>query len=114
MNKLSWFCAVALLATSLLSGCATATIGADFDSTKLAQLERGKTTVPQASALLGRTPDTTLAGASGALAHTWRYIESTATLGRVSSANKSAMLIFNTDGTFQRVMQLTGYRPGPK
>ncbi len=99
----------ALFAVIVLAG-AKATIGSDFNADNITQLQINQTTLPEAVALLGAQPTSSAVGASGATAYTWNYIQAKTSLwtGKSSSTNKRAMLVFNTDGTFQRILQLDG------
>ncbi len=99
---------VLLVLAAIMAGCATATVGADFDGSKLPALQPGVTTFEQAVVLLGRKPNTTTAGQSGALGHQWVYVRSDAAAGSVTTQTKSAMLVFNVDGTFQRLLSVQG------
>ena len=56
----------------------------------------------------------TQAGQTGALGHTWLFIKSTVVPGVVESKLKSVMLVFSTDGTFQRVLQMQGIDMSPE
>lgn len=98
-----------LFVVIVLAG-AKATVGNDFNADNITQLQINQTTLSQAVALLGAEPASSAVGASGATAYTWHYIQAKASLwtGKSSSTNKRAMLVFNTDGTFQRILQLDG------
>ena len=89
---------------------AKASFGDDFKEAGLSQLEVGSTTLPQAVALLGVPPAQSVTGKSGALGHIWMRAEGKSSLwtGKVSSSAKSVTLVFNTDGTFQRILQIQG------
>ena len=100
---------LALIAIVVLTG-AKATVGHDFKVENIPRLEIGKTTLPEAIALLGSPPQMSTVGASGAVGHTWQHIEVKSSLwtGRSGSTSKSVVLVFNHDGTFQRIFQLSG------
>lgn len=98
-----------LLLVLLMCG-ARATVGKDFNEANLSQLQIGQTTLSEASKLLGRPADNAQVGQSGAVGHTWTYVQAKSSIwtGNVSSSTKSVMLVFNTDGTFQRIYTLQG------
>lgn len=100
---------LAIAAVLLLAG-AKSTIGEDFDAANLQQLQINHTTLPQAVALLGAEPAGSTVGKSGAVAYTWHYTEAKGSMwtGKSSAVSRRAVLIFNTDGTFQRILQLDG------
>lgn len=103
-----------LLGLAVVAGCATATIGSEFNARGLVNLKPGSTTFGEATALLGRGPDRTMTGQSGALGHTWSFIRADASPTGVNSTNRSVTLVFNVDGTFQRVLQLQGIELSPE
>ncbi|MGH8053573.1 MAG: hypothetical protein ACREP4_06610 [Stenotrophomonas sp.] len=100
---------LALVAVILLAG-AKSTIGDDFNTNNLTQLQINQTTLPQAVVLLGTQPVGSAVGQSGAVAYTWQYVEAKGSMwtGKSSSTSRRAVLVFNTDGTFQRILQLDG------
>ncbi|WP_148649876.1 hypothetical protein [Lysobacter antibioticus] len=104
-----------LLLVLLMCG-AKATIGKEFNEANLSQLQIGQTTLAEAAKLLGRPADDSQVGQSGAVGHTWTYIQSKSSIwtGNVSSSAKSVMLAFNTDGTFQRIFTLQGIALQPE
>ena len=89
---------------------AKASFGDDFKEAGLSQLEVGSTTLPQAVALLGAAPTQSVTGKSGAIGHTWTRADTKSSLwtGKANSSVKSVTLVFNTDGTFQRILQIHG------
>lgn len=101
--------AMALLLALVLCA-AKAVIGQDFDATQLTRLEVGRSTVEDATHLLGVPPTTTVAGKSGAIGYQWDYIATSASMwtGKVRSSSKSVLLVFNQDGTFQRILRMQG------
>lgn len=105
MKKLC-FAVIALL----LLTAAKATIGQEFNAANLAQLEVGKTTLAETVALLGAEPQSSTVGKSGAIAYLWQHVQSKSSVwtGRSDTQIKHVMLVFNTDGTFQRILQLRG------
>ncbi|WP_414604325.1 hypothetical protein [Stenotrophomonas sp. AR029] len=105
MKKL-YFAVIALL----LLTAAKATVGQEFNANNLAQLEVGKTTLAEAVALLGAEPQSSTVGKSGATAYLWQHVQSKSSVwtGRSDTQLKHVMLVFNTDGTFQRILQLRG------
>lgn len=100
---------LAFLALVLLTG-AKATVGQEFNAANIAQLEVGKTTLAEAVALLGVEPQSSTVGKSGATAYLWQHVlaKSSVWTGRSDTQIKHVMLVFNTDGTFQRILQLRG------
>jgi hypothetical protein len=104
-----------LLLALLLCG-AKATVGRDFKEANLSQLRIGRTTLAEATELLGRPADESQVGQSGAVGHTWTYVQTKASMwtGNASSSVKSVMLVFNTDGTFQRILTLRGIALQPE
>ena len=98
-----------LFAVVVLAG-AKATAGNDFNADNLTQLQINQTTLPQAVALLGAEPESSAVGRSGATSYTWYHVAAKSSLwtGKSSATGKRAMLVFNTDGTFQRILQLDG------
>jgi len=105
--------AAAVLVLGLVA--AKSEIGQDFNDANLPKLEIGKTTLQEAVTLLGAQPQISTVGHSGATAYTWQYIESKASLwtGKSSAQSKLVMLVFNTDGTFQRILQMQGITLDP-
>ncbi|AMV00313.1 outer membrane protein assembly factor BamE domain-containing protein [Xanthomonas citri] len=105
MKRMFWL--IAMLC--VLCG-AKATLGADFEAKNLAQLEVGKTTLQQAIALLGTPPASSVVGRSGATGYRWQYIASKASMwtGQSSTESKQVVLVFGTDGRFQRILELQG------
>ncbi|HEL3850642.1 TPA: hypothetical protein UMZ03_001360 [Stenotrophomonas maltophilia] len=95
---------------------AKAVIGQDFKDQNLKHLVVGKTTLSEATALLDAPPLRSSVGASGATGYTWQYIQSNASLwtGNVRSSSKQVILVFNTDGTFQRIFQMDGIQLSPE
>lgn len=89
---------------------AKASFGTDFTDTNLPKLEVGKTTLPEAVALLGTEPTSSAAGRSGAMGYTWQFVNAKTGMfsGKVSSNAKSVTLVFSTDGTFQRILRIQG------
>lgn len=98
------------LALVILLTAAKATVGTDFNDANLAQLQVDRTTLPEAVALLGGEPRSAEVGASGATAYTWQFVQTKAGAwsGKVATQQKLAVLVFNTDGTFQRILRLQG------
>lgn len=98
------------LALVIFLAAAKATVGADFNDANLPQLQVDATTLPEAIALLGTEPQSAKVGATGATAYTWHYVQSKAGMwsGKVSTEQKLVVLVFNTDGTFQRILQMRG------
>lgn len=96
-------CATALVLT--LMGCATATHGNDFVAVNVAQMQPGRSTIGDASRLLGRAPDVSHVG-QGGVVQTWTFISSSANgfTGRVETTSKSLTLMFGQDGVFQRLV----------
>ncbi len=99
-----------IVAMVLVLCAAKSTIGTDFKADALPSLDVGKTTLAQATALLGAPPQSSQVGVTGATVYTWSYIEAKASIwtGKGSAVNKRAVLVFNSDGTFQRILQLDG------
>lgn len=85
-------------------------VGKDFNEANLPLLQIGQTTLAEATKLLGRPADNSQVGQSGAVGHTWTFVQSKSSIwaGNVSSSTKSVLLVFNTDGTFQRIITLEG------
>lgn len=98
-----------LMLVLLLCGV-KATAGKDFNDANLPQLQIDQTTLPEATKLLGRPADSTQVGQSGAVGHTWTYVQAKASMwtGNAKTSIKSVMLVFNTDGTFQRILTMEG------
>ncbi|MGB5908740.1 MAG: hypothetical protein WBG87_15060 [Stenotrophomonas maltophilia] len=105
MKRILFAALVALLLTA-----ATSTVGRPFEAGNLSKLVVGETTIHDAERLLGGSPQHAVAGASGAIGYTWEYIESKVSLWSGKGAVKSqrVVLIFGTDGRFQRIFQLDG------
>lgn len=105
----------ALVLALLLCG-AKATVGKEFNEANLSQLQIGQTTLADATELLGRPADGSQVGQSGAVGHTWTYAQGKSSFwtGNVSSSVKSVTLVFNTDGTFQRIHALRGITLAPE
>lgn len=101
---------------ALLLMAAKAEVGHSFNDGNLPKLEAGKTTLAEAVALLGAEPQFSTVGNSGATAYTWQFVESKASLwtGKSSTQSKLVMLVFNTDGTFQRILQMQGITLDPE
>ena len=104
----------ALVLALVLCG-AKATVGKPFNEAALPQLQVGVTTIDQANTLLGRAADGMQAGQSGAIGYTWTYGEGKSSFwtGKVTGGAKSVTLVFNTDGTFQRIFRLHGITLDP-
>ncbi|MGH8037024.1 MAG: hypothetical protein ACREPD_04710 [Stenotrophomonas sp.] len=102
------FC-LAIAAVVLLTG-AKATIGEDFDAANVSKLQVGQTTLPQAVELLGAEPQSSTVGKSGAIAYGWSHVLAKSSMwsGKTSAESKRVVLVFSTDGTFQRILQLSG------
>lgn len=99
----------AALALVIFLTAAKLTIGADFNNANLPQLQIGKTTLPEAVSLLGVKPEQSEVGVTGATAYTWRYTLSKAGLFTKEEVKvKQVTLVFNTDGTFQRILRMQG------
>jgi hypothetical protein len=94
----------------ILLCAATATTGRDFNDAALPQLQIGRTTLAEATSLLGAPPAVTESAPSGAVVHVWTFASGKASFwsGRVSSTSKSVTLVFNADGTLQRIGKLQG------
>lgn len=108
--------AIPLVALLVLLLCAAkSTIGQNFTEANLPQLQIGVSTLPDAVGLLGAQPQSSQAGASGATAYSWQFIEAKGSMwtGKVQSASKRVVLVFNTDGTFQRILQMDGITLDP-
>lgn len=106
----------ALLCVLALAGWGKSTVGAEFNGANLVQLQVGQSTLADAVQLLGRQPDNSQAGKSGAIGHTWLYTTGEASFwtGKVKSSVKSVTLVFSTDGTFQRIYKLQGIELPPQ
>lgn len=94
---------------------AKATVGQPFNDANLPALQPGVTTLEQANALLGRASDGMQVGESGAIGHTWTFAQGKSSFwtGKVSGQAKVAVLVFNPDGTFQRILRLHGITLAP-
>lgn len=105
----------ALLMVLLMCGLKV-TVGTNFNDANLPQLKIGQTTLAEATKLLGRPADSTQVGQSGAVGHTWTYVLTKASMwtGNVKGSTKSVMLVFNTDGTFQRILTMEGIVLSPE
>jgi len=108
---MKWMLSTVLASVALIAACATSKIGQDFKDTNIPLLQPGKTTLDQAVALLGAPPTSSVIGQSGAWGYTWTYIEANANSFSANSTakSKSVMLVFSTDGTFQRIMSMSGF-----
>lgn len=104
-----------VLMVLLLAG-AKSTVGQPFEAANLSKLVVGETTVQEAEILLGGAPQHAVAGASGAIGYTWEYIESKVSLwtGKGSAKSQRVVLVFGTDGRFQRIFQLDGITLPPE
>jgi len=96
--------AVVLALMLSCAGCATS--GRDFHADPLTRLAPGHTTLPQATAMLQAYPVQTYAANDGSLEALWSY--------HVTSLNhllyrKSALLRFGADGTFERIVDTSGF-----
>lgn len=113
MNSI--FRVVAGLALVALLCGAKATNGADFNATNLPQLEIGKSSLQDAISLLGAQPQASQMGITGSLVYTWLYVEAKASIwsGNSSVKRKSVALVFNPDGTFQRIGGMEGITLDP-
>lgn len=98
------------LALVILLAAAKATVGVDFNDANLPQLQVDKSTLPETVTLLGTEPQSSQAGATGATAYTWQFVQSKAGMwtGKLATQQKRVVLVFNTDGTFQRILQMQG------
>lgn len=98
------------LALVICLAAAKATIGVDFNEANLAQLQVDRTTLAEAVALLGTEPQSAQAGATGATAYTWQFVQSKSSMwsGKLATQQKRVVLVFNTDGTFQRILSMQG------
>lgn len=114
MNLVSRIALIALVAFGLMG--AKAEVGTAFNEANLLKLEVGKTSLAETIALLGSEPQISTMGGSGAMAYTWQYIESNSSLwtGKSNTQSKLVMLVFNTDGTFQRILQMQGITLDPE
>lgn len=101
---------LALLCVLALSGWGKAESGRDFNGAAVTQLQVGHSTLADAVTLLGRQPDTSQVGQSGAIAHAWIHVtgKSSFWTGNVQASIKSVTLVFASDGTFQRILKLQG------
>lgn len=93
----------------LLASCASTPpqpIGQDFNQANLPQLQIGTSRLTDAVALLGAEPWQSAVGKSGALVYTWMYAPG------IGGA-KHLILVFNQDGTFQRIGAMTGFTLDP-
>lgn len=109
--------ATVLACAALVVGCATATSGTDFNGAGLSTIKPGISTLQEVSLALGRAPNSSATGPTGATNHTWQFIRSSAQAGfistKVETSIKQAVLVFNADGTFVRVGHLSGIDLAP-
>lgn len=107
-GKIGAFVAVCLC--TLLSACATATVGRDFNDKNLAQMEVGRTTIDQATALLGAPPTDSVHTAKGNWAYEWKYVRSQANsfTSNVETGVKDVTLVFSGDGKLIGIVRLAG------
>ncbi|MBZ3921776.1 hypothetical protein Xtri_02740 [Xanthomonas campestris pv. trichodesmae] len=89
---------------------AKATLGTDFNAANLTRLEIGRTNLQEAIALLGAPPASSVVGRTGAIGYTWQYTAAKASMwtGKSSVDAKRIVLVFDTDGKFQRILDLQG------
>jgi len=105
-----------LAGTMVLALCAAkATNGVDFKDGNLAQLEIGRSSLQDAISLLGTSPQASQVGVTGSLVYTWLYVEATASMwtGNSKVKRRSLQLVFNPDGTFQRIGDMEGVMLDP-
>lgn len=110
-NAKSALLRVALSALLVLVLCAAkATVGADFRAEQLARLEVGKSTLQDAISALGTPPHNSQIGITGSAVYTWMFVESKVNwfTARGSVDTKQVVLVFNPDGSFQRISDMQG------
>lgn len=110
MKRIFWL--VAMLC--VLCG-AKATSGNDFNTANLPSLQINQTTLQDAIALLESQPTTSQVGVTGATVYTWSFVQAKASVwtGNSSVQQKSVSLVFNQDGTFQRIWRMQGVTLDP-
>ncbi|MDH2180153.1 MULTISPECIES: hypothetical protein [Stenotrophomonas] len=94
---------------------AKATVGADFRAEQLARLEVGKSTLQDAITALGTSPQNSQIGITGSAVYTWTFVESKVNwfTARGSVETKQVVLVFNPDGSFQRISDMQGVALDP-
>lgn len=104
---------VILLSFAFFAGCATSTIGHDFNAANIPMLHVDKTTLAEAKSLLGQ-PYQYVTRKDGTMVYIWHYIRSDATFGKLSTQAKDAKLIFNQDDVFIGILGLYGIALQPE
>ncbi|HGM5881364.1 TPA: hypothetical protein ACKP5P_001453 [Stenotrophomonas maltophilia] len=102
---------IASCALLVLVLCAAkATVGADFRAEQLGRLEVGKSTLQDAISALGTSPQNSQIGITGSAVYTWTFVESKVNwfTARGSVETKQVVLVFNPDGSFQRISDMQG------
>lgn len=101
--------AAAILCVSALSACSTT--GDSFRSTALSSLVPGRTTLAQATDLLGAAPVDTYAHGDGSVLARWAYKVSVVT--DAIYARQELWLEFGPDGRFERVVRKVNVPSNP-
>ena len=92
-----------LLVALLLTACASG--GRAFHAERLAELQPGRTTLPEAVEILGE-PEQVIAGDRGAVVAHWLHVRSSAWSGRTEI--QQVAVRFGAGGRMDRVLRLQG------
>jgi outer membrane protein assembly factor BamE (lipoprotein component of BamABCDE complex) len=114
MEGMKKLLAIAATALALLAGCATSTVGQKFNHDRVRDLRGGETTFAQTVQLVGVPPQSSGATTSGALQHTWLYVEANGTMFGVEARKWTFTAEFNREGVFQRLVGLAGIDLSPQ
>lgn len=95
-------------AAALLVGCASGHVGRDFNAANLPQLQVGRTTVEEASSLLGSDPIDSARTVHGNWAYEWRFVEATTVGFSTTTGKKDIVLIFSADGPLIGIASMSG------
>jgi hypothetical protein len=100
---------LSLCLVAALAGCATATVGAEFQSGNLSKLQPGTTTLQQATELLGTAPQKSSIEA-GEQVYQWLFVRSHANtfVSSTQTSVQSAVLVFDANGKLRGIRRLQG------
>lgn len=99
----------------LMLCAAKSTIGNDFDDKALPRLEVGVTPYYDVKALLRAEPVSSQVGATGNIGYRWYFFESKVSVWtfRGKTRAKEAILVFDRNGIFLRILKLDGITLSP-